>query len=313
MSDVVPDTRVIKLSLFYRAKYKTKRQAPRQNLRCCQVAPHPKNRGGDVIRTVRTKVLTGDILYSGYDPTEATLDLVAVEVDQDDSGRDSTTFSDHFKSFAGMDPDHYYDPAYNIPFAGLSHNSKHLAERNLHGGMPGCACDPLPKSLDGCKCKAKPILDDALRYSMNKLKKEDPEWYNAIVGGTEWEILSSDMDKEEPNAAHIIAIALNKKNQFAMATGHLEIVMTLKSLCKPHPKTLELPYKQVEAMLIKNFGSVVRDPSYYNVFQLVVTSGGKNSETWNDFFKWGYLHRRISADDQTRDICYFGKISGSLS
>ena len=70
---------------------------------------------------------------------------------------------------------------------------------------------PPPKSLDGCKCKAKPILDDALNYSMNKLKREDLEWYNAIVGGTEWEILSSDMAKEEPNAAHIIAIALNKK------------------------------------------------------------------------------------------------------
>ena len=51
---------------------------------------------------------------------------------------------------------------------------------------------------------------------MNKLKKADPEWYNAIVGGTEWEILSSDMDKEEPNAAQIIAIALNKKSQVAM-------------------------------------------------------------------------------------------------
>ena len=211
MADGVPDTKVIKLSLAYRAKYQTKRQAPRQNLRCLQVVPHPKNRGGDVIRVVRTKGLIGEILDSGYCSTEATVDLVAVEIDLDSSEAPSTKFSDHFRSNAGMDQDHYHDQSYNILFGGLSHNSKNLAERNLQGGMPGCACDPPPKSLDGCKCKAKPILDDALNYNMNKLKREDLEWYNAIVGGTEWEILSSDMDKEEPNAAHIIAIALNKK------------------------------------------------------------------------------------------------------
>ena len=110
MADGLPDTKVIKAGLAYRAKYQSKRQANRQNLRCWQVVPHPKNRGGDVIRVVRTKCLTGDILNSGYCPTEATVDLVAVEIDLDDSGDPSMRFSDHFKSNAGMDPDHYNDP-----------------------------------------------------------------------------------------------------------------------------------------------------------------------------------------------------------
>ena len=68
--------------------------------------------------------------------------------------------------------------------------------------MHGCACVPPVRDLKYCSCKAKPILDDTCNYSMNKLKKADREWYSAIVGGTEWEILSSAMDKEEPNAAH---------------------------------------------------------------------------------------------------------------
>ena len=55
---------------------------------------------------------------------------------------------------------------------------------------------------------------------MNKLKKADQDWYNAIVIGTEWEIISSDMDKEEPHAAHVIALALNKKTEL-----HLELDM----------------------------------------------------------------------------------------
>ena len=216
--DGVPDTKIIKESLQLRAKYMTKKQACKQLLRCTQVVPHPSNRGGEVIRTARTKALAGDILEAGYDPVEATLQLVAVEIDVDDSGQPSTRFSDHFKKNAAMDPDHYYDPRYNILFAGLSHNSKNITERNMSNEMPGCACDPPPKTFEECKCKAKPILNDTFKYDMSKVKKADQDWYNAIVGGTDWEILSSDMDKEEPNAAHIIALALNNKNRVAFRT-----------------------------------------------------------------------------------------------
>ena len=77
--------------------------------------------------------------------------------------------------------------------------------------MPGCACTKTVTSLDDCCCNAKSILDDTCRYSMAKLKKADKDWYNYIVGCLEWEILSQDMDKEEPTAAHTIALALNKK------------------------------------------------------------------------------------------------------
>ena len=155
MTDEVPDRKLIKESLAYRAKYKTKRQAPRQNLTCAQMCPHPQNRGGEPIRSSRTKLLGGYILDSGYDPTEATVDSVAVEVDIDDKGLPMTTYSDHFKANAGLDPDHYVNQ--DILFAGLSHNSLRLTERNMFNEMPGCACDPPAPSLEQCSCKAKPI------------------------------------------------------------------------------------------------------------------------------------------------------------
>ena len=284
--DGVPDTKIIKASLQYRAKYKSKRQPDRQNLLCWQVVPHPSNRCGEVIRTARTKALAGDILEAGYDPVEATLQLVAVEIDVDASGHPSTRFSEHFKKNAGMDPDHYYDPTYNVLFAGLSHNSKNLTERNMLHGMPGCACDPPAIAPTCCCCKASPILDDKCRYSMIKLKEEDQHWYNAIVGGTEWEILSSDMDKEEPNAAHIIALALNNKNRVALRTGHLEVLRTLKSLCNPDPRTMEVPYDRVKAAMFKSFGALAHERAYHHAFNLLVLSGGQHSETFNDFFKW---------------------------
>ena len=244
MKSAVPDTKIIKESLQLRAKYTTKKQASKQNLRCVQVVPHPSNRGGEVIRTARTKALAGDILEAGYDPVEATLQLVAVEIDVDSSGHPTTRFSDHFKNNAGMDPDHYYDPNYNVLFAGLSHNSKNITERNMSNAMPGCACDPPTKRLEDCKCKVKPILDDTCRYDMSKVKKADQDWYNAIVGGTEWEILSSDMDREEPNAAHIIALALNQQKPnciFNCSFGNLE-----------NPKIIVQPRPQVDGGSVRS-------------------------------------------------------------
>ena len=113
------------------------------------------SRGGEPISATSTKTLAGVILASGYDPTEATVDSAAVEVDVDEKGNPMTTSSVHFKANAGLDPDHYVNQ--DILFAGLSHNSKHLTERNMFNEMPGCACDPPAPSLEQCSCKAKPI------------------------------------------------------------------------------------------------------------------------------------------------------------
>ena len=138
----MPDTNVIKQYLQYRAKYKSKRQPCRQTLLCGQVVPHPSLRGGEAIGTARTKELAGNILAAGYDPFGAILLLVAVEIDEYVDGVPSMKFSEHFNANAGMYPDHYIDPSFNVLFAGLSHNSRNLTERNMSNGMPGCACEP---------------------------------------------------------------------------------------------------------------------------------------------------------------------------
>ena len=96
MSGEGPDSKVIKASLAYRGKYKSKRNPPRMVLQCGQIVPHPKARGGEPIRTTRTKTLAGDIVYNDYDPTEATVDSVVVEVAVDGRGAPMKTFAEHF-------------------------------------------------------------------------------------------------------------------------------------------------------------------------------------------------------------------------
>ena len=43
------------------------------------VVPHPRNRGGDHVKSLRTKELSGTILVDGCDPLEACSNAVAVQ------------------------------------------------------------------------------------------------------------------------------------------------------------------------------------------------------------------------------------------
>ena len=65
-----------------------------------------------------------------------------------------------------------------------------------------------PAVAGDCTCYNKPWLKSDGRYNIELLKDFDKDWYNAIMGGIVWEILSCDMDKKKPEAAHIIALAL---------------------------------------------------------------------------------------------------------
>ena len=64
------------------------------------------------------------------------------------------------------------------------------------------------------------------------------------------------MDAEEPDAALVIRIALNKKNEAAMKTGHLEIMSTLVRLCTPNPQG-NVPFEPVRDKLVDLYGSTV--------------------------------------------------------
>ena len=64
-----------------RAKYRLDQNKPEPTYQLhapSQVVPHPKNRGGDSVKSLRTKQLTGDIANDGCDTIEAHGNAVAV-------------------------------------------------------------------------------------------------------------------------------------------------------------------------------------------------------------------------------------------
>ena len=74
-------TQLIKLSIALRAKYRLG-QGDRPYMAVLepgQVVPHPGNRSGDPVKSMRTQELTGMVCCDGFDETEANSAAVAVK------------------------------------------------------------------------------------------------------------------------------------------------------------------------------------------------------------------------------------------
>ncbi len=81
------DNKLIKKSIAYRAKYRLD-QGPTPTMQVFSpalVVPHPKNRAGDPVKSLRTMELGQTVGKDGCDPVEANSTAVAVEEQPDDS------------------------------------------------------------------------------------------------------------------------------------------------------------------------------------------------------------------------------------
>ena len=72
---------MIKRSIMFRSKYSIE-QGPGPTYRVLSpqiVVPHPRNRGGGPVKSLRTKELSGTVSHDGCDPLEACSNAVAVQ------------------------------------------------------------------------------------------------------------------------------------------------------------------------------------------------------------------------------------------
>ena len=157
----------------------------------------------------------------------------------------------------------------------LSHSNFNCAMRNILGRKKGCEC-PMQET---CKCNLRVICDDQGMLSLALVKAKDEEWHALCEKGITWEMLSPDMDVEEPEAALVISIALNKKNEASMMTAHTEIMTTLVSFCKPSPNSREVPFEPVRERMVELYGAAVDHPDFCKAFQVVLDAGGHDSPT----------------------------------
>ena len=160
----------------------------------------------------------------------------------------------------------------------LSHSHVNCTMRNILGRKKGCEC-PMQET---CKCNLRVICDDQGMFNLALVKAKDEEWGDLCEKGITWEMLSPDMDVEEPEAALVISIALNKKNEASMKTAHTEIMTTLVSLCKPSPGSMAVPFEPVRERMVELYGAAVDHPDFCKAFQLVLDAGGHDSPHMKD-------------------------------
>ena len=261
MDTLSSNSQKIKQSIAFRAKYRV----DPKNLQVMSpllVVPHPKNRGGDPVKSLRTMQLNAAVTVEGFDPIEANCNAVAVEDKPAVAGGSGHYFQDEFAKQVKADPDMAERGSGMVATAGsLSHSHVNCCMRNILCCKKGCEC----AADKACECGSQPILDHNGNYSLEKLRVHDDEWAQACFRGLEWEVLSWKMDMEEPGAAQIISIALNKKNEVAMKTGHLEIMSTLVGLCVPSPNG-SVPFEPVRDKLIDLYGAAADHPDFVHAF-----------------------------------------------
>ena len=149
-------------------------------------------------------LLNGTITDVGYDPIEANGNGVAVQDKPVSAGGSGTRFQDAFAKELKTDPDMLERGEGMVAIAGsLSHG--HL--NYILGGKKGCEC---PEGTTKCVCLSSRILDEKGNYTSVKVEAHDEAWAQDCRTGLVWEILSWKMDDEEPGAAQIISIALNR-------------------------------------------------------------------------------------------------------
>ena len=92
-------------------------------------------------------------------------------------------------------------------------------------------------------------------------------------------MLDHRMDLEEPEAARVISLALNKKNEASMKTSHTEMMNTLVGLCNPSPDRLDghVDYGPVRDNMIEYYGAAVDHPDLMQAFLFVMDAGGHDS------------------------------------
>ena len=279
----------MKQMLAYRAKYR--KHSPDEGYPMISpslIIPHPDNRSGDPVRSLRTMELFSMIAADGCDVFEASAGAVCVEEHPDQEKRHGNarwqSFQHNYEKQIAADP-HMAKRVNGViaAFASLSHSHFNCLLRNVVTGQKGCECNGKEGGGER-QCKNRALFDEQGRYNVERLEKHDPAWAGLCWRGMRWEVLSYKLDVEEPLGAKIISLALNKRNDAAMATTHTEILTTLVGLCKPSPHGLDgqVPFEPVRDQMMEWYGAAVDHADFLYAFRLVMDAGGHESPHMQD-------------------------------
>ena len=242
-----------------------------------EIAPHPKNRGGEAVKSCRTKELNGLINKQGFDSDEASFKAIVIEAKPVVTGQ-KTWFQMAFEESVAADPDMAVSQDDVVAlFGSVSKSHSNCGKRNILAGKKGCMCDQRQLAVAGCKCDASSILDEHGNYCLHRLKESDPDWYQGLFG-MEYEVLSWKIDDEVSDGAQKLALANNLILETGMKRSHLEIWSAMERLCTPDPTSGHIRWEPVRDKLEEMYGPAAEDVELLDMFKFQVGAGAKGSK-----------------------------------
>ena len=264
------DPSLIQQAAALRMKYKI--HSALMRIPVFQIGSHPANRDGQGPSGSRTSQLIGDILSMGFDQVEADSNGVLV---QQKPGR--THIHDANASFAEGDPMLAPVRPGDVQFGTLSHSTLSQALRNIEARCPatlavaGDVEQPVPAALSR-------IVDTQGKFSAELLQQVDPAFAGAVRVGLLWEILSHNIETENPGACTLIQAALNAKNGAFLVCHEMQALsalmsMTASSLVKERHRSWE----EAQHKMQKTMPQFANDAHFIDLFAFMMDMGGDQS------------------------------------
>ena len=282
--DGIP-TSVMIQAMSWRAKYRKKDhygEIARLKVRVETLGVHPKNRGGVYPAGIRCKSLCMDVLESGFVKEEMNHGVVVVEETPPEHFRSrgegyvsATSFN---ASCSGKDEllvTCFHEPHAEVRYQMLAHNHMMLVLRAFITSAPW--------SLEGTAQKKLRLCDDKGRLSLAAVAEHvnGKELAELIQEGLDAEVLSWQMDVEEPTAASVISHALNKGQELALRTTEITAVAVLKGEIITQMSQevgQRVAFRTVQDRVRLQLDAAADDPDLPEVFDFLIALGvGVNS------------------------------------
>ena len=123
---------------------------------------------------------------------------------------------------------------------------------------------------------AKAILDSSGKYSLSMLRTADPAFASAVDMGLRWDILSWEMEVEEPEACSVIQAAMNSKGALCLLTHEMQAFSQLRSLASSTHSGRAFVSTDVEYIreqLARTMPQFAADEPFLDMYRFIVDIG----------------------------------------
>ena len=286
MADSKEFNGILRQAMAYRVKYRVMNQQgkAKKNIPLEFLGVHPSNRGG-VYPTVSTlENLNINIVGSGFSEQEANHEAVCVqEVPECARPEGYETLKDY-----NIRQTRHSDTL-SVCFSEMSDTCYGtLSRSHLTLIMLGWQHGAKMKLPDSPWWKSLLNPDDSLNEAAVAAK--DEQMAAVFKNGLHFEVLSYKMVLEEPQAASVIAQALNKSQQVALATTELTALAVLNGIIgrEMEDKMAQtLVFETVKDKVRGELDMFVDDPEFIDLFEFVISLGASHNSYVGHLINFG--------------------------